>query len=187
MNGDKMRIIFTVEDSLGQKIDEAAEKVNAKKSDWIRDACIRYLETCGSEAAGCTGDGNLSTIESLKKEITALKDNINVQIELRETFTKLIAEKDQRIEDLKESISRIEAMSVTTADQIAASKDERITDLTQMIDHLEAQAAAHSAAIQEAVKQSVPSIESKTSAPEIKRDENGKEYIPKPSWMFWVK
>ncbi|MBR6497978.1 MAG: hypothetical protein IKT21_07025 [Methanomicrobium sp.] len=181
-----MRIIFTVEDSLGQKIDEAAEKVNAKKSDWIRDACISYLETCGSGAAG-SEDENLSTIETLKKEIETLKDNIKVQIELRETFTKLIAEKDQRIEDLKESISRIEAMSITTTDQIAASKDERISDLTQMIDHLQAQAAAHSAAIQEAVKQSVPSIESKSSAPEIKKDEDGREYIPKPSWMFWVK
>ncbi len=182
-----MRIIFTVDDSLGQKIDEAAVKVNAKKSDWIRDACISYLNVCESGAGACTEDEKLSAIESLKNEIATLKENIKVQIELRETFTKLIAEKDQRIEDLKESISRVEAMSVTTADQIASSKDERINDLTQMIDHLEAQAAAHSAAIQEAVKQSVPAIESKSSAPEIKRDEEGREYIPKPSWMFWVK
>jgi len=43
-------------------------------------------------------------------------------------------------------------MSITTTDQIASSKDERIEDLSRMIEHLQAQAAAHSAALQSALK-----------------------------------
>ncbi|MDD4126461.1 MAG: hypothetical protein PHV39_02090 [Methanomicrobium sp.] len=181
-----MRIIINVDEELGEKIESAAEKLNIKKGDWVKLACTDYLsspemtENKKSNDSVIDNEKELS-VKTLKQEIAALKEEVELQKDLRSTYSKLISEKDQRIEDLKESISRIEAMSITTTDQISSSKDERISDLTQMIDHLQAQAAAHSVALQSAIK---PALESKNAEYRSNSDENP-DLIEKPKWMFW--
>lgn len=183
-----MRFVINIDDELGGKIEEAAEKASLKKAEWVKMACEEYLFRPQIKKAAKTSGEDTSlkeqekVIEGLKEEILTLKDDIETQKDLKNTYCKLISEKDQRIEDLKESISRIEAMSITTTDQIASSKDERIKDLGQMIDHLQAQAAAHSAALQSAIKPAA--LESRTGVKDAAADDNT-DMIQKPKWMFW--
>ncbi|MDD3977279.1 DUF3450 domain-containing protein [Methanomicrobium antiquum] len=180
-----MRIIINVEDELGAKIENAADTLNIKKGEWIKDIIAGYFENTSLENdsydSKSSSEDWMNTIEVLENEINNLKEEVETQKELKNTYSKLISEKDQRIDDLKESISRIEAISITTTDQIASSKDERINDLTHMIDHLQAQAAAHSAALQSAIKPAA--LESKNSRSDA--DDYESEMIEKPKWMFW--
>lgn len=182
-----MRISVYVDDELCARIEAAAEKQNIKKSEWIRIACTEYLSASDSgECAEETGLDSFDTemneiIETQKKEIFQLKKDFEMQKEIQDAYSKLISEKDQRIDDMKESISRIEAMSITTTDQIASSKDERINDLSQMIEHLQGQAAAHSMVLQSSLK---PALESEDGKNESKSDDDV-DMIPKPRWMFW--
>jgi len=191
-----MRISVYVDDELGARIEAAAEKSAIKKSEWVRMACNGYLsvlesgfysEEMGFDCAGINSSdlGRDETIESQKNEILQLRAEVETQKELQEVFSKLITEKDQRIEDMKESISRIEAMSITTTDQIASSKDERIDDLSRMIEHLQAQAAAHSAALQSALKPALESEDSKKELAEELKPDDDVNMIQKPKWMFW--
>ncbi|WP_062398522.1 hypothetical protein [Methanogenium cariaci] len=127
---------------------------------------------------------NTEIIEARNKEILQLKKEVEAQKGLQDAYSKLISEKDQRIDDMKESISRIEAMSITTTDQIASSKDDRIDDLSHMIEHLQAQAAAHSRVLQSSLNPALESENGKTeSTPD--GDDNDVNMIRKPRWMFW--
>ena len=182
-----MRISVYVDDDLGARIEAAAENLDIKKSEWIRIACTEYLSA--SESGRCVEETGLDSfdnenneiIETQNKEILQLKREVETQKEIQDAYNKLISEKDQRIDDMKESISRIEAMSITTTDQIASSKDERINDLSQMIEHLQAQAAAHSRVLQSSL---MPALESEDGKTESKSDDDV-DMIQKPRWMFW--
>ncbi|MBP2133503.1 chromosome segregation ATPase [Methanomicrobium sp. W14] len=180
-----MRIIINVDEKTGAQIEEASEKLGLKKGDWVKMACETFLGNSGGyshdDKAGSRALSSVYSeddIESRDHEIQNLREEIELQKDLKDTYAKLISEKDQRIDDLKESVSRIEAMSITTTDQIASSKDERINDLNHMIEHLQAQAAAHSVALQSAIK---PALEN--SRQEI--EEESVDMIQKPKWMFW--
>ncbi|MBN2734447.1 MAG: hypothetical protein JXQ82_06300 [Methanomicrobiaceae archaeon] len=168
-----MQISENFDDETAAKIKAAAKKLGINEADWVKIACEEYL---GASKSGKTEE----IIENLRKENLRLKQDVETQKELRDTYTKLISEKDQRIDDMKESISRIEAISITTTDQIASSKDERIKDLTKMIEHLQAQAAAHSAALQSALKPSLGDGSKKKGS-----DKNDIDMVEKPKWKFW--
>ncbi|KAF1076878.1 hypothetical protein [Methanogenium sp. MK-MG] len=184
-----MRISVYVDDEFGAKIESAAEKLDIKKSEWVRIACTEYLSASDSvKSAEETGpdsfdNENNEIIEAQNKEILQLKREVEAQNGIQDAYSKLISEKDQRIDDMKESISRIEAMSITTTDQIASSKDDRINDLSQMIEHLQAQAAAHSRVLQSSLKPALESENGKESTPD--GDDDNVDMVQKPRWMFW--
>lgn len=191
-----MRISFYVDDELGARIETAAKKSAIKRSEWVRMACTGYLgnsetglsaKKTGSDSVGLNSFDVATdeTIEIQNREILQLREEVEAQKELQGVFSKLISEKDQRIEDMKESISRIEAMSITTTDQIASSKDERIEDLSRMIEHLQAQAAAHSAALQSALKPALENEDSNTEPVKELKPDDDVDMIQKPKWMFW--
>ncbi|WOF16893.1 hypothetical protein F1737_09440 [Methanoplanus sp. FWC-SCC4] len=187
-----MRITITIDDELGAEIDASAASLGLKRVEWIRVACAEYLTAMAGNKAPDSKPETKTTLEISEdnsdilsgkdEEISRLKDEIEMERELRNAYSRLIDEKDGRIDDLKEEISRIEALSITAADNIASSKDERITDLNNMIDHLQAQAAAHSVALQSAVR--TPALEEKKEDEEAE-EKSGVELIEKPKWMFW--
>lgn len=191
-----MKISFHVDDDLKARIEAAAGKNGMTRSEWIRMVCTDYFSVLESGfdkekmGSGCSeqnpcGGAKDEIIETQNKEILQLREEIKTQKEFQDMFSKLISEKDQRIEDMKESISRIEAMSITTTDQIASSKDDRIEDLSRMIEHLQGQAAAHSAALQSALK---PASDNEDNNMELTKEStpaDDVDMIQKPKWMFW--
>ncbi|MBN1432017.1 MAG: hypothetical protein JW931_04520 [Methanomicrobiaceae archaeon] len=175
-----MRIVLTIDDKLGEKIEKAAVKEKMKRNDWVIRTISESVSGSGSKKSESLDI--TSALENKEKEISNLKEEIRLQIELREAYAQLIEEKDNRIDDLKEEIARIEVFSVTAADQINQDKEERIKDLNKMLEHLQGQAAAHSRALQSA-------IISREKEDENEEENNGtqehKDLIEKPKWMFW--
>ena len=176
-----MRIVLTIDEKLCEKIEHTAAGEDMNRNEWIISSISKLISGDNRK------DAELKEIEAAlgekENENRRLKEEIRLQVDLREAFARLLDEKNNRIDDLKEEIARIEVISVTATEQINQDKDERINDLTRMIEHLQGQAAAHSLALQSAIK----TIEKD----EKKRDEgnNGnseqKELIEKPKWMFW--
>jgi chromosome segregation ATPase len=176
-----MRIVLTIEEKLCQKIEQTAAGEDMNRNEWIISSISKLISGDNRK------DAELKEMEAAlgekENEIRRLKEEIRLQVDLRDAFARLLDEKNNRIDDLKEEIARIEVISVTATEQINQDKDERINDLTRMIEHLQGQAAAHSLALQSAIK----TIEKD----EKERDEgnNGnseqKELIEKPKWMFW--
>lgn len=176
-----MRIVLTIDEELCKKIEQTADSEDMNRNQWIISSISELVsgENCK--------DAELREMEKALRdkntEINRLREEIRLQVDLRDAYARLLDEKNNRIDDLKEEIARIEVISVTATDQINQDKDERINDLTRMIEHLQGQAAAHSLALQSAIK----TIEKD----EKERDEenNGnsgqKELIEKPKWMFW--
>lgn len=176
-----MRIVLTIDDKLGKKIEQAAAKEHMKRNDWVTRTLSEFISGVGSKD---TASEDLeAALDKKNTEIRRLKEEIRLQTDLRETYAALLDEKNNRIDDLKEEIARIEVLSVTATDQINQDKDDRIKDLNKMIEHLQGQAAAHSLALQSA-------IEGKEKDEKDEEDKNNsnssqKELIEKPKWMFW--
>jgi hypothetical protein len=176
-----MRIVLTIDEGLCQKIEQTAAKENLNRNEWIIK-CISELIS-GDNRADVEQRELKNALDSKNAEIGRLGEEIKLQIELREAYVILLDERNNRIDDLKEEIARIEVLSVTATDQINQDKDDRIKDLTKMIEHLQGQAAAHSLALQSAIK----SIEKDEKEIEDgnREDPWQKQLIEKPKWMFW--
>ena len=176
-----MRIVLTVDEKLCQKIEKTAAKENLSRNEWIIESISGLVS--GDNPAKAELKELKSALNGKNTENSRLREEIKLQIELREAYAKLLDERNNRIDDLKEEVTRIEVLSVTATDQINQDKDDRIKDLTKMIEHLQGQAAAHSLALQSAIK----SIEKdeKESDEQIKENTGQKELIEKPKWMFW--
>jgi len=164
-----MRITLTLDDEIAAGITKAADKEGITKQKWIIAACRNILEPENDteeteEQIPEDYDRLHVTIREKDNEILTLKKEISHQIELKDTYSKFLEEKIQRIDDLKEEIARIESMSMTMTDQILLDRDERIKDLNNMIEHLQAQAAAHSVALQSAIN---PALEGKRQTEEM--------------------
>lgn len=176
-----MKIVLTIDEKKGIEIENAAKKEGMTIEEWLSTKISEYISGKDRDEGDSTESQAL--IEKRDNEISRLNEEIKLQIELKEAYGKLVEEKNCRIDDLKEEITRIEVMSVTTADQITQDKDDRIKDLTKMIEHLQGQAAAHSLALQSAIR----SREKDDMEPETENTEKSinRELIEKPRWMFW--
>jgi len=176
-----MRIVLTIDEELNDKIEKRAAEEDLKRNEWIIKN-ISGLIT-GNGRAG-SENGNLEeALEKKTVENSRLRDEVKLQIDLRDAYAKLLDEKNNRIDDLKEEIARIEVLSVTATDQINQDKDDRIKDLNKMIEHLQGQAAAHSLALQSAIK--TKENTDKKEDGENNSNSERKELIEKPKWMFW--
>ncbi len=176
-----MRVVLTIDDKLGEKIEKAAAGEDLKRNDWIIKTISGTLSGAGLQNSH-SGENEV-ILDKKNAEIRKLKDEVKLQADLREAYATLLDEKNNRIDDLKEEIARIEVLSITATDQINQDKDDRIKDLNRMIEHLQGQAAAHSLALQSAIR-------SKEKDDREDEDENTyspekTELIEKPKWMFW--
>jgi len=81
-----MRTTVTFDEELGAEVETAAEKLGAKKGDWVKMACREYLNT----ETGSDSSDKEKKIRALNIEILGLKEEIETQRELREAYTKLI-------------------------------------------------------------------------------------------------
>lgn len=178
-----MRVTIAIDDETAFRITKAAEEEGLTKEEWMVAACTKALDTGENTPAKIPEDYNKlhSSIKEKDNEILSLRKEINHQIELKETYSRFLEEKVQRIDDLKEEIARIESMSMTMTDQILLDRDERIKDLNKMIEHLQAQAAAHSVALQSAIKPALEGKVRKDDMEEIRETEDGN----KPKRMRW--
>ncbi|UUX93768.1 hypothetical protein [Methanoplanus endosymbiosus] len=181
-----MRATITIDDELASGITTAAKEEGITKEKWMIAACRKALESGeNSESSPAKipeeHDKLQNSLKEKDNEIISLKKEINHQTELKETYSKFLEEKTQRIDDLKEEIARIESMSMTMTDQILLDRDERIKDLNHMIEHLQAQAAAHSVALQSAIR---PALEGKKEMEEIRDLEEDENKPKKRRWFF---
>lgn len=176
-----MRIVLTIDEELNEKIEHRAAEEDLKRNEWIVKNISGLIS--GEGAKDCECNELKDALEKITAENSRLRNEVKLQIDLRDAYTKLLDEKNNRIDDLKEEIARIEVLSVTATDQINQDKDDRIRDLNKMLEHLQGQAAAHSLALQSAIRSKEDYEKYEDDGNEEKSGR--KELIEKPKWMFW--